>query len=71
MLSHLPDYISEIHLVLAQRDQYLPVVYGFHVNAASLIQIFFFSWGSAPGYHALLLYIWKKTTAVFYSKSIA
>ncbi|RMC08400.1 hypothetical protein DUI87_14644 [Hirundo rustica rustica] len=42
MISHLPDWISEIRLALAQRDQYLPVEYGFHEDAASLIQKSFF-----------------------------
>lgn len=49
MISHLPAWISEIHLVLTQRDQYVLVVYGFHVKTASLIQKYFFPWGSAPG----------------------
>lgn len=43
MISHLPDWISEIRFALAQRDQYLPVEYGFNVHAASLIQKSFFA----------------------------
>lgn len=45
MISHLPAWISEIHLVLSQRDQYVLVVYGFHVKTACLIQMHFFFLG--------------------------